>query len=309
MAAVATRMCTEINRLDTKGKMMKKSVQLAFACSVFALTAIFPAAAETLNELASKTHYHGIAFARSGSAILLLASHHGLFALDKSGVATQVSPVQDYMGFSPNPADPLSYFASGHPAGGGNSGFLKSGDGGASWKQISTGADGPVDFHQMDVSPADPQTIYGNYGNLQVSHDGGQTWAVTGAPPEKLVAIAASGTKAEQLYAATQNGLHVSMDAGATWQPLAFEGKVVSAVKTGLNGTLLAFVLGQGLMKSQEGTPKEWTVLSNDFGDAIPLHIAIDPADSNHLALTTQNNDVLESRDGGSTWAPFGKLQ
>ena len=149
--------------------------------------------------------------------------------------------------------------------------------------------------------------LWQRYGNLQVSHDGGQTWAVTGAPPEKLVAIAASGVKAEQLYAATQNGLHVSVDAGATWQLLEFDGKVVSAVKAGPNGTLLAFVLGQGLMKASEDKPQEWTGLSNDFGDAIPLHIAIDPADGNHLALTTQNNDVLESRDSGSTWAPFGK--
>ena len=288
---------------------MKKSVKLAFACSLFALAALSPASAESLKELASKTHYHGIAFARSGSAVLLLASHHGLFAVDRNGDAIQVSPVQDYMGFSPNPADPLSYYASGHPAEGGNSGFLKSADGGATWKQISPGVDGPVDFHQMDVSPADPQTIYGSYGRLQVSHYGGQTWAVTGAPPEKLVAIAASGAKAEQLYAATQNGLHVSMDAGATWQLLDFDGKMVSAVKTGPNGNLLAFVLGQGLMKAQEDKPREWTVLSNDFGDAIPLHIAINPADGNHFALTTQNNDVLESRDGGSTWAPFGKVQ
>ena len=288
---------------------MNKSTQLAFACSLFALAVITPASAETLKELAGRTHYHGIAFARSGSAVLLLASHHGLFAVDKNGDATQVSPVHDYMGFSPNPADPLSYYASGHPAGGGNSGFLKSADGGASWKQISTGVDGPVDFHQMDVSPTDPQTIYGSYGRLQVSHDGGQTWTVTGAPPEKLVAIAASGIKAEQLYAATQNGLHVSMDAGATWQPLEFDGKVVSAVKTGPNGTLLAFVLGQGLMQAQEEKPKEWTVLSNGFGNAIPLHIAIDPVDNNHLALTTQSNDVLESHDGGSIWAPFGKVQ
>ena len=286
---------------------MKKSIQLAFACSLFALAAICPAAAETLKELAGRTHYHGIAFARSGSAVLLLASHHGLFAVDKNGDAAQVSIVQDFMGFSSGPSDPLTYYASGHPVGGGNVGFLKSSDGGATWKQISPGVDGPVDFHQMDVSPADPQTIYGNYGNLQVSHDGGQTWAVTRAPPEKLVAIAASGVKAEQLYAATQNGLHVSVDAGATWQSLEFNGKAVSAVKTGPNGTLLAFVLGQGLMKAQEDKPQEWTVLSNDFGDAIPLHIAIDPADGNHLVLTTQNNDVLESRDSGSTWAPFGK--
>ena len=99
--------------------------KLAFTCAVISLAAISPASAETLDALASKTHYHGIAFARSGSATLLLASHHGLFALASDGEATQVSPVHDYMGFSPDPLDPLSFYASGHPAGGGNSGFLK----------------------------------------------------------------------------------------------------------------------------------------------------------------------------------------
>jgi photosystem II stability/assembly factor-like uncharacterized protein len=281
--------------------------KLAFACSLISLAAISPASAETLEVLAGKTHYHGIAFARSGSATLLLASHYGLFALTKDGEATRVSPVHDYMGFSPDPVDPLSYYASGHPAGGGNSGFLKTADGGASWKQLSLGVGGPVDFHQMDVSPADPKTIYGSYGELQVSRDGGQNWTIAGTPPTGLIALAASGLKADQIYAATKQGLYVSADAGASWQPLQFEGEVVSAVKVGPDGSLLAFVLGRGLMKASENKPDDWTLLSNGFAEAIPLHIAIDPADPNHLALTTQENGVLESIDGGATWAPFGK--
>lgn len=288
---------------------MNISTRFAFACAVVALAATPPASAEALKELAGKTHYHGIAFARSGSATLLLATHNGLFAVDNNGEATQVSAVQDYMGFAPHPADPLTYYASGHPSGGGNSGFLTSTDGGGTWKQLSAGAGGPVDFHQMDVSPADPKTIYGTYGQLQVSKDGGESWSITGTPPGNLIAIAASGVKAEQIYAATQNGLHMSADAGASWQPLGFDGKVVSTVEVGPNGALLAFVLGRGLVKAGEDKPKDWTVLSNGFGDAIPLHLAIDPADGNHLVLTTQANDVLESRDGGSMWIPFGTEQ
>jgi len=286
--------------------------KLAFAGSAIAiaavsLCAISPASTETLEVLASKTHYHGIAFARSGTATLLLASHHGLFALAKGGETTLVSPVQDYMGFSPNPADPLGYYASGHPAGGGNSGFLKSTDGGASWKQLSSGAGGPVDFHQMDVSPADPKTIYGSFGDLQVSRDGGENWSITGKPPGGLIALAASSVSADQLYAATKQGLYVSSDAGASWQPLKFKGEVVSTVKVGPEDSLFAFILGRGLMKTSEKKPDEWTVLSKGFAKAIPLHIAIDPANPSHLALTTQENGVLESIDGGATWAPFGK--
>ena len=281
--------------------------KLTFACSLIALAAIPPASAESLEVLAGKTHYHGIAFARSGPATLLLASHHGLFALTKDGEATRVSPVHDYMGFSPDPVDPLGYYASGHPAGGGNSGFLKSADGGATWKQLSPGVGGPVDFHQMDVSPADPKTIYGSYGQLQISRDGGQSWAVAGTPPADLIALAASSLKADQLYAATKQGLYVSADAGAGWQLLEFAGEVVSTVKVGADGSLLAFVLGRGLMKASESKPGDWTLLSNGFAEAIPLHIAIDPVDARHLALTTQDNGVLESIDGGATWAPFGK--
>jgi photosystem II stability/assembly factor-like uncharacterized protein len=277
------------------------------AAAVACASIVGVAKAETLTELAQHTHYHGIAFVRSGSAALLLASHHGVYAVDKDGTATRVSPVQDFMGFSPDPLQAMSYYASGHPAAGGNSGFLHSADGGATWKQLSPGVDGPVDFHQMDVSPVDPRTIYGAYGQIQVSRDGGSTWAIAGNPPADLIALAASSVKTGRLYAATRNGLHRSEDSGVSWAPLAFEGAAVSTVKTGPGKFLFAFVLGKGLMKAAEDGAGEWQVLSNDFGEAIPLHLAIDGTNEQHLALTTQTNDVLESHDGGRSWRPFGK--
>ncbi len=286
---------------------MKFRLSLAFAILVFARLAAQPATAETLAELAQQTHYHGIAFARSGTATLLLASHDGLFALDKCGTATQVSPTQDFMGFSPNPATATSYYASGHPASGGNSGFLHSADGGGTWKQLSPGADGPVDFHQMDVSSADPKTIYGSYGQIQVSRDGGLTWSIAGNPPSGLIAIAASSVKAEHVYAATEDGLYASEDGGASWTHVSFKGEVVSTVEVGPKKTVYTFVLGQGLMKAVEDDIGKWQPLSNDFGEAIPLHLAVDGKDDQHLALTTQGNDVMESLDGGKSWHPFGK--
>lgn len=286
---------------------MHFKLPLALAAFALANIAAPSARAETLAELAQHTHYHGIAFARSGTAVLLLASHHGLFALAKDGTATRVSPVQDFMGFSPDPSNPISYYASGHPAGGGNSGFLHSVDGGTTWKQLSPGVDGPVDFHQMDVSPVDPKTIYGSYGQIQVSHDGGSTWVIAGNPPADLIALAASSQKTERIYAATKSGLYVSEDSGASWNALAFEGEIVSTVKTGPGKAFYAFVLGKGLMKATEGNTGEWQSLSNDFGEAIPLHLAIDGKDDLHLALTTHTNDVLESKDGGKSWRPFGK--
>lgn len=274
---------------------------------LFATLSVIPASAETLAELGRKTHYHGIAFARSGTATLMIATHHGLYAVDKDGTVTRVSPVQDFMGFSPDPANELGYFASGHPATGGNSGFLRSVDGGANWAQLSPGVDGPVDFHQMDVSGADPKVVYGSFGQIQVSRDGGTTWEIAGDAPERLIALAASSLKAERLYAATESGVLVSEDGARSWTPLAFAGEVASTIQTGPDKALYAFVVGRGLMKASEDKPDSWSLLTNDFGEAIPLHLAANTKDGQHLALTMQNNEVRESRDGGKSWQPFGQ--
>ena len=279
--------------------------RLVSAWVLFSLTVTNTAHSETLTDLAQKTHFHGISFVRSGSAVLLIATHHGLFSVGKDGKVSLVSQTQDYMGFSPDPSDPLSYYASGHPTGGGNSGFLKSRDGGGTWTQISLGAGGPVDFHQMDVSPVDSKTIYGGFGELQVSKDGGLTWSVVGPLPPGLLTLAASSHKAERVFAATQQGLYVSDDAGVSFQLSDFIGEIVSTIKMSSDGSLIAFVIGRGLVTSPESKTYGWLVLSNDFGDEIPLHIAVDPGDPQHLAITTQKNSVLESTDGGSTWKTF----
>ena len=50
----------------------------------------------------------------------------------------------------------------------------------------------------------------------------------------------------------------------------------------------------------------KWMVLHNDFGGAMPLCLAMDPARASHLALTTLNDDALESPDGGTAWRWFG---
>lgn len=263
--------------------------------------------AETLPELSQNTHYHGIAFNRAGSAELLLATHHGIFAVDKDGKATRVSPIHDYMGFSVDPSDPLSYYGSGHPSEGGNSGVLRTRDGGATWGMIAEGAGGPVDFHQMDVSLADPATIFGDYGQLQVSRDGGLSWAVTGDLPVKTIKIAGSSVLASRLFAAGENGLFVSEDFGQSWSVAGFEGLVVSTVRSVKEASIFVFVLGQGLMQSNENDLGQWKLLSNGFGESIPLHLAVDADEPMRLALTTHDNKIFQSENGGLDWQLLGK--
>src|SRR3546814_8406373 len=76
-----------------------------------------------------------------------LATHHGFFVVGPDGVARQISETEDdFMGFTPHPADPDVLYASGHPAGGGNLGFIVSRDGEQTWAKLSDGADGQVEL-------------------------------------------------------------------------------------------------------------------------------------------------------------------
>jgi hypothetical protein len=152
-----------------------------------------------VSALVSQTHVHGFAVDRQDPSFLFIATHHGLFRAGPDGIAEHVSAVQDFMGFTAHPTEPALLFASGHPLAGGNLGFIVSRDGGRTWIQRSLGINGPVDFHQMTVSRADHNVIYGAYGMLQVSRDAGHTWQVAGRLPDELVDLAASALDPDTL--------------------------------------------------------------------------------------------------------------
>lgn len=249
-------------------------------------TAALAADAIPLSELSKQTHFHGLAVDPKDPTHLYLATHHGLFLVGADGLATRLSPEQDFMGFTAHPSDAAILYASGHPAGGGNLGFIASHDGGTTWSQMSPGAGGTVDFHQMDVSLADPNVIYGAYGAIQVSRDGGKSWTVAGPAPEGLVQLAASSTAPNRLYAATRVDLQASDDAGVTWRTVAFDTEFVSIVRSARGGRLFAFVVGRNLLTAAESDPAAWTPLAGNLGDRILLHLAIDRADANHPRTT-----------------------
>jgi hypothetical protein len=261
--------------------------------------------AETVDvaKLHAGTHIHGLAVDRSDPTRLLIATHHGLFSAGPDGKAERISKVQDFMGFQGDPADPDKLYASGHPPEGGNLGFIQSVDRGKTWTMVSPGLNGPVDFHQMTVSGADPNRIYGAYRMLQVSSDAGRTWKTAGPLPERLIDLAASHKNPDTLYAAAESGLSVSTDAGFTWTRL-LDGNPVTMIETTRDGAY-AFVIGRGLLHFEEGGFEPATI-NADWGETYLLHFAVDPADGNRLYATTAAGAVLASKDRGKTWTAFG---
>jgi photosystem II stability/assembly factor-like uncharacterized protein len=228
------------------------------------------------------------------------------------GSAQRISKsTDDYMGFTPHPADPSVLYASGHPASGGNLGFIISRNGGASWSKLADGVGGPVDFHQMDVSKAENRVIYGVHGGIQRSDDGGQTWERIGPAPEGLIDLTASSEDPDRLYAATRGGLMMSPDSGRQWQAAREAGPPATMVHATSDGTVYAFVVGAGLVRANE-SDLDWETVSNDFGGSVVLHFAVagEGEETTLHAATldpeTRAQALRISRDDGQSWTEIG---
>ncbi len=287
---------------------------LAFtATAVFAISVV-PGGARSalgLGEFLQTAAFHGLAVDPENPARLIAATHSGLYALDP--VSMQSAPIgeidHDLMGFSADPVQSGRFFASGHDAAmTGNLGVIGSQDGGLSWTALSPGVGGPVDFHQMELSRADPEILYGVYGGrmVQRSDDGGKSWRNVGQAPEGLIDIATSPSDPEKLFAATQTGLLQSVDAGASWLAAHDTAAPVSFVDVGTDGSVFAFMLGQGLIRADEAT-LDWQPVNADFGDGYILHFARDAKDPARMFGLTGTNALLSSSDAGANWTLIAK--
>jgi len=269
------------------------------------------AASTMVSDLASKTHFHGIAVDPTDSSRVYLATHHGLYVVAPDGGADRISATtDDFMGFTPHPSDPSILYASGHPASGGNLGVIASQNGGESWAKLADGVGGPVDFHQMDVSKADPNVIYGVHGGLQRSADGGLTWTKMGPVPDGLIDLAASGKDANALYAATKSGLYKSIDGGQSWRLAHVIKRPATMVQVSGQGDAYAFIFGIGLVRADDGGVN-WRLVSKAFGGAYVSHLAVDRKDGRKIYAVAVNPEtraqsVLVSNDKGTTWAALG---
>ena len=289
------------NRFETALRQVAVSLTGLLAAS-FLIGA--PAGAETV-PIDRIAHIHDMAVDPEHPSRLYLATHDGLFRATPDGTATRIgNSTNDLMSFAPDPQNLDRFYASGHPAGGGNLGVLTSHDRGATWERVATGVGGPVDFHAMAVSGADPNVIYGMFEGLQVSRDAGRTWRKAGPLPEKTFVLAASARESATVYAAAMGGLFVSRDGGGNWSPAFMQPRPATLVQVSAEGGIYAFVYGVGLVVGNE-PGIGWDVRSADFGDRYPLKLAIDPGDPERIHVVTDTGAIVTSKDGGRSWVSY----
>lgn len=256
-----------------------------------------------LTPVSEITHGHGMSVDVSDSSKVYIATHHGLLVLQNDKDLFKVGEKKDdYMGFSPHPTNPAIFFSSGHPEAGGNIGFQRSKDAGFSWEKVSDGIDGPVDFHAMTVSPANPDLIFGWYrGTVQRSTDGGKNWEIASITKAPIVSLAADPNDENVVYSASPQGLMVSKNQGKDWDKLLDGFVSTIAINPQDSQKLTSYSEKQGLAKSED-MGKTWEKTTADFTGETPLFISFNKQQPEVIYLLTEKNSIYKSTDEGNSW-------
>ena len=158
-------------------------------------------------------HVHGLGL-NPGDGLIYVATHNGLFVVERESARPVGHGRQDTMGFTIT--GPNAFLASGHPAPGQdgptNLGLLSSHDAGTTWRTV---AEEGRDFHALTAAG---EVVYGldsSSGALMASADGGRTWQIRATVPARIVDV--SPTEPQRLLATTEAGLMLSDDGGATF--------------------------------------------------------------------------------------------
>lgn len=248
----------------------------------------------------------GFAFEKGEGKPFRVATPQGIFEVKENGKSKKISSGGGvFIEMVSYPDNPKILFASGYKSEEEKMGIVRSDDGGRTWKKISDGVDGPVDFYAMAISRQDPSVMYGVSNTVQASRDGGKTWKVmTGLPDERVYDIAVSAFDSNTIYVGTRNGLYVSRNAGKEWSRSGDWDNSVTTIRVTAKGQLYAFVYGKGLMMANEAAPK-WKLLSTGFGNRALIDIAVDPNKENRLLGVADTGAPMISNDGGKTWGSF----
>ena len=148
-------------------------------------------------------HVHGIGFDPDNKTTLYIATHGDFYQSINGASPIKVDEKRaDYMSFVAPPQAGVPLYSSGHPETGGNSGLIKSTDGGRTWEFVSNVIEPPVDFHAMAISKSKPKTIIGfdsDARGLFKTIDGGESWEKLPFP-EYITALAISPLDSKLIF-------------------------------------------------------------------------------------------------------------
>lgn len=127
--------------------------------------------------------------------------------------------------------------------------------------------------------------------------------------------IAVSPVNPNRVYAATNKGLQISDDGGATWTGAFSLGAFTSDVDVASDGTVIASI-GSGVYMSPTGNPGTYVNITSNGADSLPksqarYESAFAPTDPNYIycsvaASNGSTKGIYRSTNKGKTWQLIG---
>ena len=274
--------------------VLAAALGLAGCASPAAGTTPRPATSASSSSLPG-VHIHGVAATGDGSTILI-GTHQGVYDVS-AAEPVRLSSADDFMGLAGDPAGTL--WASGHPGPGSSKpnplGLLRSTDGGRTWTTVSN--EGVSDFHALTVTKSG---LVGFDGALKRTSTG-EAW--TAVSSSLHPAVLAGHPSTDTVLATTEKGLFASRDAGATW--LAVPSAPLIQFAAFADAQRVIGVAPDGAVYSSADAGVSWTRLG-DAGKGVEAVTAVAAPGQPVRVLAATDSGLLESRDGGATFAAYG---
>jgi photosystem II stability/assembly factor-like uncharacterized protein len=208
-------------------------------------------------------------------------------------------------------------------------GIFKSADGGKTWARVFYKDDHTAAM-ELDFDPDNSRTIVAAIRRLPpangekpeesvdtqllCSTDAGETWAVMGEqglPSEHRQRVGLSiapGTGGKRIFALMAQGLFRSDDAGATWQKITNDPRILGSnyfgrVFSDPKNPDVVYVMQTATYRSEDGgrTFAGWKGTPSGEDDHV---LWIDPQDTNHIMEGTDQGSVI-TYDCGKTWSSW----
>jgi photosystem II stability/assembly factor-like uncharacterized protein len=210
---------------------------------------------------------------------------------------------QSIRAFAQAPSNPRMLFA------GTLEGVFRSADAGATWKQISP--PGSQEIHEIEslaIDPANPDVIYAGTWHLPwKSSDGGKSWhnIKKGVIDDSDVfSIIIDHANPKIVFASACSGIYKSENAAELFRKI--EGIPATARRTRVlkQDPAQAEVVYAGTTEGLYKTLDSGRHFKRITGPEVIVNdVFVDPSDSNHLLVAADRGGVLQSQDGGGTFA------
>lgn len=272
-------------------------------------------------------HVHGLAYTKDDS--IYLASHKGLLETKDQGSKWeyQGNVDFDFMGFHVQSDGTM--LTSGHPGPESDLpdplGLMVSKDNGGKWESKSL--KGEVDFHVLTSNQTNPKLLFGviqmDSGDFKAgiykSTDRGEKWIKLNGKGllddlHGIYSIVSLPNDENVLIAGTNQGVYRSEDGGNNWT-VSDDSRLITSL-TAIPGSsdIMSYSITEGeagIMRSKD-KGVTWEKIGLDLGKDAVAYFAIQPEETNKMAVVTYENNLLVSEDGGKEWKTLmdkGKLK